>query len=416
MEKILDKIFLKNSLSMYILAITKMVIPFLTLPYLTRVLSVDTYGVVSYVKSLMGYVQLIIDFGFMLSVTKVIADARREGDWQKISAIITATTLTRMFLGAICFLFVSVLVINSPILKDYFIYSSIMFISVFITIFWMDFLFRGIEKMEILSFRFMLSKIFSTILIFILVKSDDDIFFMGIIEVLGSLIAAFFTFNEIIKLKIKFILPRFKECFSLLSYSFLYFISNFSTTAFSLLITFLIGLYLKPSDVAFWSLAIQIVTGIQSFYSPILDSLYPAMVRKFRLNLVFRVLGIVMPIIIIGCIFIYFYGVYVIKIIAGEKYLITASILNNLIPLLVLSFPAMLFGWPILGAKGMVKEVTLTTILSSLLQIAFLVSLIHINMFTIFYISVCRCIVEFFLLLSRIFLVYLNRNYIGRLS
>ena len=65
MEKSLDKIFLKNSFSMYILTFTKIVIPFLTLPYLTKVLSVDTYGVVAYVESLMGYVQLLIDFRFM---------------------------------------------------------------------------------------------------------------------------------------------------------------------------------------------------------------------------------------------------------------------------------------------------------------------------------------------------------------
>lgn len=412
MEKSLDKIFLKNSFSMYILAFTKMVIPFLTLPYLTRVLSVDTYGVVAYVKALMGYVQLIIDFGFMLSVTKVIADARKEGDWQKISAIVGATTLSRIFLGVISFIVMGALAINTPILQNHLFYTVFMFFSIFITIFWMDFLFRGIEQMEILSVRFMLSKIVSTILIFLLVKSDDDLVLMGLIEVFGSLIAACFTFIEVSKLKLKLIIPQFKECVVVVYHSFLYFLSNFSTTAFSLLVTFLIGFYLKPSDVAFWSLALQIVTGIQSFYYPVLDSLYPAMIREFRLKLVFRVLIVAMPLILMGCIFIYYYGVVVINIIAGERYLVTASILNYLIPLLIFSFPAMLFGWPILGTKGMVKEVTLTTILSSLLQIAFLVVLININRFTIFYISVCRCIVEIFLLSSRILCFYLHRKYI----
>lgn len=50
--------------------------PLLTLPYLTRVLSVESYGVVSYVKAVMQYMQLVVDFGFMLSGTKDIVNAK----------------------------------------------------------------------------------------------------------------------------------------------------------------------------------------------------------------------------------------------------------------------------------------------------------------------------------------------------
>ena len=43
---------------------------FISLPYLTRVLSVDCYGSVSFVKNLITYFQIIVDFGFLFSATK----------------------------------------------------------------------------------------------------------------------------------------------------------------------------------------------------------------------------------------------------------------------------------------------------------------------------------------------------------
>lgn len=58
--------------------IAKMLFPLLTLPYLTRVLSTDCYGSVVYVKSVTTYLQLLVDFGFVLSATKSIVQARED--------------------------------------------------------------------------------------------------------------------------------------------------------------------------------------------------------------------------------------------------------------------------------------------------------------------------------------------------
>ena len=46
------------------------------LPYLTRVFSTSTYGVVTYAKTVMNYMQIFVDFGFVLSATKDIVKCR----------------------------------------------------------------------------------------------------------------------------------------------------------------------------------------------------------------------------------------------------------------------------------------------------------------------------------------------------
>ena len=68
----------KNSAMLMAMNIAKMIFPLLTLPYLTRVLSKDCYGSVVYVKSVITYLQILVDFGFVLSATKDIVRARQD--------------------------------------------------------------------------------------------------------------------------------------------------------------------------------------------------------------------------------------------------------------------------------------------------------------------------------------------------
>ena len=70
----------KNTAMLYIMNLAKLVFPLLTMPYLTRVLDRDGgYAVYTFVKnSVMTYVQLVIDFGFLLSATKAIAQVRED--------------------------------------------------------------------------------------------------------------------------------------------------------------------------------------------------------------------------------------------------------------------------------------------------------------------------------------------------
>ena len=89
----------KNVGSLFVFNVSKMIFPFLILPYLTRVLSTDSYGVVAYVKAVMSYLQIFVDFGFMLSSTRDIA--RAEGDKNKIQDIIGITLLARLVLGLV---------------------------------------------------------------------------------------------------------------------------------------------------------------------------------------------------------------------------------------------------------------------------------------------------------------------------
>jgi PST family polysaccharide transporter len=100
----------------------------------------------------------------------------------------------------------------------------------------------------------------------------------------------------------------------------------------------------------------------------------------------------------------------IITIIAGEKYIDAVPIFRGLIPVMFLSFPSMLMGWPSLGAISKEKQVTFSTIVSALFQISVLAIFIVFDIFTMTAVIILRSVTEFVLMAIRGYFVLKYRN------
>lgn len=396
----MNKNIVKNIVMLYGLSIAKIVLPLITLPYLTRVLSVDTYGTVSYVKTIMTYLQLTVDFGFMLSGTKDIVEGKKEG--KDIGKITGDILLARIILGIIAFIVLLGLTIMLPILKENTLYVLLSYVPVFLSIFLLDYLFRGLEEMQVITIRFVVMKGVAAILTFVFVRNDAQIIWIPLLDCLGSVCAVGLVWIEINKRNIQIRLVSVTSSLKKLAESAIYFVSEMATTAFGALNTVLIGAFLAKTDVAYWSLCITMVSAVQSMYEPINSGVYPDMVKNRNFKVIKRTLSIFMPIVAIGCIFTILVAKYALLIVGGEQYVEAASILRALTPVLFISFPAMLFGWPTLGALGRAKEVTITTIITALSQILGLLILIAIGKFDLIEIALLRWMTELLMLICRV--------------
>ena len=67
---------LKNFFSLSVLKLINAILPFVTLPYLIKVLGFQQYGAIVLALSLIAYFQSITDYGFNLSATREIAKHR----------------------------------------------------------------------------------------------------------------------------------------------------------------------------------------------------------------------------------------------------------------------------------------------------------------------------------------------------
>ena len=382
----------QNIVMLYGLNFAQLVLPLLTLPYLTRVLSVDGYGVVSYVKAIMVYMTLIVEFGFILSGTREVVNARNKKE--EISRIIGKITQGKLFLALISFTLLVILTKFIPILSRHTLFTFLSFGPTFLSIFLFDYLFRGLEKMQLLTVRYLLAKGISTLLTFFVIKGDKQIILIPILDILGSTVAILWIISELKKYNIKIKFVTLREVFANLKLSFIYFLSNIAETAFSTLNTICVGIFFSSADVAYWGVVMTVINAIQSMYSPISDGIYPNMIKTKDLNLFIKIITFFIPFLILGSLVLYFESSLIVIIIGGAKYLIAANYLREFIPLIIISFFSILFGWPLLGAIDKVKETTFTTVLASIFQTIGIAVLILSHSFTIELLIILRTITE----------------------
>lgn len=402
-----------NIIYLYFLTIAKILFPLLTFPYLTRVLSVDVYGMVSYVRATIIYMQILVDFGFSLSAVKDIA--RIKNDKTRVGEITGDVIIAKLLLCAIGMLILLVLCVSISILQNNLLYTFLSYVVVILSVFLLDYLFRGIEEMQLVSLTFIIMKGASTLLTFVFVKGDADILWIPVLDIISSFFALFFVYVQLKKLHIKIIFRNIIYAWRSLKESFIYFISNMATTAFGGLNTMLIGIYIPDvKEIAYWSVAMTLVSGAQALYNPITGGVYPQMVKNPSMRIIRRLLLVFMPCVILGCLFTWVFAGDIVRIVNGPNYDEAAEVLRYLVPVLFFSFPGMLIGWPALGAIDKASDVTKTTVFSCIFQLAGLSLLILCNQFTLLMISILRDMTEAVLLGTRFGYLVKNRKYFAK--
>ena len=389
-----------NIFMLYVMNITQLVLPLITLPYLTRVLSVDGYGVVSYVKSITTYITLIIEFGFLLSGTRDVVKVKN--DSEKLNKVVGRVVQGKLLLSLVAFIVLILMTLTIPILKRHPLFTLLSFGAPFLSIFLFDFLFRGLERMQVVTVRYLIMRGIATVLTFIFIKGEHQLNLIPILDIIGSLAAIYWVHFELRKMKIVVSFDRMSEVIKALKVSFTYFLSEISTTAFGAFNTFLVGIYLSASDVAFWGIVMTLITAVQSMYSPISNGIYPRMVEKKSISLFRKIIFFFLPILFIGGIVTFFGAKIIILLIGGEKYIPAVAYLQESVPLLIISFFSILFGWPLLGAIDKVRETTTTTVSTAILQVLGLFILIVTKNFTIPLLILVRTVTELFMAIFRI--------------
>lgn len=398
----------KNIIMLYTLNMAQLILPFLTLPYLTRILSLENYGVVSYVKSIMMYMTLVIEFGFVLSGTKLVVEAKKNK--KNIGRIVGTITQCKLILSFFSFIFLLLLITWVPLLNKHVLFTLLSFVPSFLTIFLCDYLFRGLEKMQIVSVRYIVMKGISTFLTFIIIKGDSQLLLIPVLDILGSLVAVAWIFSEIKKMNIEITFSGFSTVYKYIKESFIYFVSDMASTAFGAFNTFCIGIFLSARDIAFWGVLMSIITAVQSMFTPISDGIYPRMIDTKSIKLFLKILFFFIPFLIIGSFITYFGSDLILTIIGGSKYTPAAIYLRESIPLIVISFFSIICGWPLLGSINKIKQTTFTTMLSAVIQVTLMFALIAINSLTITLSLVTRTITEFVLASMRIILAFKYRK------
>ncbi len=391
----------KNTFWLAIFQLAKMVFPFLILPILTRRLSVETYGNLTFIKTVMNFLQIFLDFGFMLSATKEIAKIKN--DTNKIQQIMADTLLARLLLGGIGFLLIIILSFFFPILSHNFLFTITSYLTVFLSIFLFDFLFRGLEIIHVMTIRFIVMKTISFLLTIFFVRQDHQIILIPLFDILSSVIAIILVAFELQKRNFRLIRPKLKSSIYSLKISLVYFLSDVSATAFNAISTIIIGLVFSSTEVALFGVSIQIIGAIQALLGQLSSGIYPIMVRQKSRKFIQQIFQKTIPLVLLFTGLIIILLPLALQVLAGDKYAAAHPIIQILAITIFFSFINTLLGWPTLGVINQQNKVTLSTIISTVFNLISLILLYLSSNLNLYSVAITRVITEIILFCIRLY-------------
>ena len=173
----------KNYLYNVIYQVFIIIVPLLTIPYLSRILGPSGIGINSYTNSIVQYFVLFGSIGVGLYGNRQIAFVR--DNQVKMSKVFYEIFILRLLTICLAYLlFVAFLTINGQY-HAYYLFQSIAIVAAAFDISWF---FMGIENFKVTVLRNFIVKLLALFSIFLFVKSYNDLNIYILITVLSTLI------------------------------------------------------------------------------------------------------------------------------------------------------------------------------------------------------------------------------------
>lgn len=398
----------KNTFFLYVLTFSNQILGLFTIPYLTRIFGPSIYGELGMALSLMTYIQIILDFGFILSATELIAVNR---DNRTICSTVFSTVIfikiILILISALVFLCICMLI---PSWRTKIVLYALFYFAYAINSLLPDFVYRGMEQMKTITIRTVFIKILFTVLVFILIKDKNDLLKYPIILGIGNLGAVIYSVCHVRRTyDIHMIRPEKKYVSILCSRTIPFFVSRIASTFYQAATTIILGsIYVGQDIVGFYSSADKLMSLTKSVSSPVADSLYPYMVKNKDYKLIKIVLMTVIPIITIIGIFSFIFAEKICIFLFGTEYGAAKNILRCMIPAMIVIFPTYILSFPVLVPMGLSKKANMSNIIGAVVQSFFLIALFCSSNINAYSIIICGSISEIIVFLYRLVIVLKN--------
>ena len=330
----------ENYFFMTFLQGASLLIGLLLYPYLIRVLGKEAYGTYIFIFSNIQFFVLFISFGFGLPALKKIslnADNLAIKS-RTISEVLTAQSL----LFVLCAVILAILIYFVPFVNAHFWLYIIIFSITLVEILFPTWYFQGIQKMKFVTYVNLTLRILTVPLIFIFIKSPDDLLKYALIVTLLPLAGSIFTFFNLQikeKIEIRFVSlaslkPVFKDALPF------FWKSVFGVTK-SETVTFILGAFFSMESVAIYDLANKIITVPRLITNSINTALFPKVVKNHSSESVKKIIKYETIIGLIITVLVAIFGYWVV-LIWGGKNMLAAYPLT-----VILSFT--IYAWLIVG-------------------------------------------------------------------
>lgn len=353
----------ENFLSLSVLNFINYGFPLILIPYLTRVLGVEKFGLYTFAFATLNYFTLIIRYGFEFSATKQVAILQQ--DKEKRDVVFSAVLIIRLILVLLAFIMLLLLINIIPKFKEenYLLLCGIgIFIGNGLIPIWF---FQGMENMKFMTIINFIIRFTSTVLVFLFVKAPSDYHLAMLFQSIGffvgavvSLLIAFYSF------KIRLSIPTFQELTYQVVDGWHLFLSTIGTNFYRESNTIILGFVTNYTVVGYYAAAEKIIKAIQAAVAPFVHVLFPVFGRKMngvsesgKIWLSYRKIGLYYGVaLILISIVLYILSPFAIGIYLGDDFI--PSILDIRIMSPIILFGGLNYYYGVVGLVNLGKEKT----------------------------------------------------------
>lgn len=367
----------KNVLNLFIVQIVSYVVPLLQLPYLSRVLGQDIFGIYVFCYSIIIFCFVITNYGFETYLPQKIASEKIEGE--KLNIIFTQTLLIRFGLLVFNILLLFLFYIFNRHLSERLDLIFAIALCVFGNAFSFLWLYQSKEMIYIYSRISVFSKIFSILLVYLFVKSDEDIFFALFYLGVGNLLSVIFSyFIAARKFNIKIEKTNFHDTLGLAKSAFEFFISRLFVAFYAVAGGMILGSFSDSlGEVAIYGAAHQLYAAGVYAMSALSTPLLPYMARTKNYKVFFKITAAALALTLLGSAVGIFFGDFIITLVFGEGLIAAKPVLDVFMVTIFFSVLGIHFGYPALQPLNKVRAANMSVIAAGCVQ-AVLISLMVI--------------------------------------
>jgi len=322
-----------------ILTVSNFIFPFLTFPYTSRVLGVDSIGIYNWVNGIIQYFILFSMMGIgIVGIREVAKNKNNPTELSKtFSTLLTLTILTTVIALVVLF----VLIATIPKFGNYKEMFYIGAANVLINLFLVEWFFKGIENFKFITVRSIIVKSVYVISVFVFVHQKQDYFAYYILTVTAVFLNALLNWiycRKFVHFTLKNIdLKPLLKPFLILG---IYLLFNSMYSTFNVAYLGFVG---GNKEVGFYSTATKLYAILLAFFSAFTGVMLPrisALVAENNFSEINRLITRSFDILYTFCfpiiIFFVFFAPQIIQIIAGAGYEGSILPMRIVMPLMII--------------------------------------------------------------------------------
>ncbi|OOF89328.1 hypothetical protein BKG94_01660 [Rodentibacter ratti] len=251
-------------------------IPFVTLPYVSRVLGVDNMGINAYTNSIIIYFVLIANFGTSLYGSRTIA-YNRDNIYKRTQVFCEILTI-KFIMALISFL---LLLGFTSVCHSYSYIIYLQAIHIIAAAFDISWLYTGLEDFKKIAIRNFFVKLFSCFLMFLLVTNEDDlenyIVILSASSLLGNLLFWLYIKNYLVKIRLSTI-----RVYSHIVPIIILFMPQISISIFTTVNRIFLGNFSSLSQVGYFDVADKLIRIVLPIIVAIGGVFFPRIANNFN--------------------------------------------------------------------------------------------------------------------------------------